>query len=161
SSPGVGLGAASDLAVRLGNMELSRRFYLPGFDGLPGYDGYAAKVIHFDERSQQQPSTIKEQLTPRVIHPSVLSTSQSAGLMEVATTIDVQPSAIRVSIPVDFKLPEPLNYLSGGKLVAVCTDKEVVAKLNELQRAPWDGGQSLQFDTSTSLLASMSHEWRI
>jgi hypothetical protein len=161
ATPGGGLDVAASLALLFGNMELNRQVYLPARGGSPGYDGYARRLVRFDERTQAQPTTIKEQLIPRLLQASVLAIPSNANFMESMTILEWDPTQVRVYVPVEFNLPAPLNYRANGRVVAICEDKDVLAKLSELGAAPWSGDQPFKADTSNSVLGGLSHQWRI
>jgi hypothetical protein len=155
AAPGAELAVAPALVLNFGVIGMNRQLYLPG------YDTYAKELIVFDERTQPQPTSVKEQLIPRLLTSSVLSPDVNPNSMEVPSWIDITKNEVRVSMPVAFALPSPLHYKAGGRVTAACRDPKLVAKINELASAPWTPGQPPARDDSDSVLRGFDHDWRI
>lgn len=155
STPLGGLGDAAAIATHFGTMPGTRSVYLPGFDDM------SRRLVRFDTTRQDQPKAAKDEVLNKLIRPSSISLGMGIAGAEVATQMEIKPNQIRVSLPVDLMLPAPLNYRCTGKLFAVCEDPALVARLNELGKAPWDGTKPIEPDTSAAVLAAYKHDWTI
>lgn len=155
TTPGSGLIVAGALGAHFGDLGINRRIYLPGSEN------FAREIVFFDERIQQHPNSVKEEMLPRIIQPGTMTPAQNVKNMESPTRIELLPDEVRVSLPIDYVLPSPVNYRAGGRLIAGCWNEALMAKLNELGTAPFNGSQPVTPDLSPSVLKQYPHDWRV
>jgi hypothetical protein len=152
--PASDLVPAVALTAHLGDLELNRQIYIPEAEAS------WRNLIKFEPPHPEVGESIQESIRPKLMQRGAMLPLAGAD-RDMSSGCEILPDQIQVRYGISVTLPAPLNYTSRATVVAVCTNRELVKRMETLKSGPWDPKAPLEIDPAPVLLLQYQRDWYI